>query len=86
MTDIERLARALANCRDGFTESGTSLVSDYDRDLVRAILAELREPSEGMVKLGFAALNDDRWSERTGTQDLAHAFTKMIDSITEQSA
>lgn len=55
---VERVAVAISNARDGFTESGASLVTDYDRDLARAAIAAIeaagmvivpRDPTEAMI-------------------------------------
>lgn len=83
-SDIERLCRALceyfgANPDAVPLKPGEGYSSDdpawkYQAPMVRAILSELRKPSERMIEAGM----------KHEATDLAAEFTAMIDSITEE--
>lgn len=54
MTMLERIARAICAERDGCpVDEANDLVTDYDRDLARAVLEAMREPTMGMTGSGI---------------------------------
>jgi hypothetical protein len=79
MTDLERLARAAMAARLATQRKGPERLTATDKAVVRALLSELRNPSEGMEKAG----EDAAWDLDVPSDlpDLRRVWPAMIDHI-----
>lgn len=74
---IERAARAMCIAAD-FNEAGTDFhgpMGKYWRDMARAVITAIREPTEGMVTMGVEANVVD------GASRVPAVWRTMIDAI-----
>lgn len=88
MTLLERAAEAVRNELGDYavddmwmTEGGLRSASHY-RDLARAVLQAIREPSEGMKRAGVLAPN--YLEDQSSARGCSNIFTAMIDAALEE--
>lgn len=75
MSPIERAARAVGDTVSALPSA------ENNREIVRAVLTAIREPSDEMVGAGAQV---DAWVQHEGQAPQPEVFTAMIDALLEE--